>query len=152
MADASTGTFFTLRLDTLEIGRWTSCQGLGIQVAITQRQEGGTNGFVHQLPGQVSYTNIKLTRTVDADSPRLAAWLSRNAFEMRSRAHTAEIVATYADGSQICSWKLNRVVPVSWTGPSFSIDDTKPATETLELAHHGFLDTLQALPASVSGA
>ena len=38
------------------------------------------------------------------------------------------------------TWTLMGVVPVRWTGPSMSVDSAKVATETLELAHHGFLE------------
>ena len=39
------------------------------------------------------------------------------------------------------TWTLTGVIPVRWTGPSLSVDSPKVATETLELAHHGFLET-----------
>lgn len=44
-----------------------------------------------------------------------------------------------ADGTVVCSWGLDQVIPVKWTGPSFGVDSAKVATESLELAHHGFL-------------
>jgi hypothetical protein len=31
------------------------------------------------------------------------------------------------------------VIPVKWQGPSFSAESAKVATETLEIAHHGFM-------------
>jgi hypothetical protein len=31
------------------------------------------------------------------------------------------------------------VVPVRWTGPALNLDSPKVATETIEIAHHGFL-------------
>jgi hypothetical protein len=34
------------------------------------------------------------------------------------------------------------VVPVRWTGPSLNPDSPKVATETVEIAHHGFLLTV----------
>ncbi len=38
----------------------------------------------------------------------------------------------------VASWGLLGVIPVRWTGPSLNLDSPKVATETLELAHHGF--------------
>ena len=32
------------------------------------------------------------------------------------------------------------VFPVRWSGPNLDIDTAKVATETLELAHNGFLE------------
>ena len=35
-----------------------------------QREEGGNNGFVWQLPTRIKYTNVKLSRPVGKDSRR----------------------------------------------------------------------------------
>ena len=43
-----------------------------------------------------------------------------------------------AERKVVASWGLLGVVPVRWTGPSLNLDSPKVATETLELAHHGF--------------
>ena len=52
---------------------------------------------------------------------------------------TAHIVAMTADEEEIWEWTLSDVIPVRWQGPSLSAESAKVATETLELAHHGFL-------------
>ena len=44
-----------------------------------------------------------------------------------------------ADGTVVAEWSLLDVVPVRWTGPALSADQPKVLTETLEIAHHGFL-------------
>ncbi len=38
-------------------------------------------------------------------------------------------------------WTLTGVIPVRWQGPAFSADSPALATETLEIAHHGFTVT-----------
>ena len=43
-----------------------------------------------------------------------------------------------ADGAVVARWALLEVVPVRWSGPSLSTESPKVATETLEVAHHGF--------------
>ena len=52
---------------------------------------------------------------------------------------TAVIQAMRADGKVVAEWSLIDVVPVRWTGPSLNADQPKVLTETLEIAHHGFL-------------
>jgi hypothetical protein len=47
----------------------------------------------------------------------------------------------------VATWGLIDVVPVRWTGPSLNPDSPKVATETVEIAHHGFL-LAQAGPAA----
>ena len=52
----------------------------------------------------------------------------------------AEIIVKNHDAKPVFTWTLTGVIPVRWTGPSLSVDSPKVATETLELAHHGFLE------------
>jgi phage tail-like protein len=92
----------------------------------------------------MSFSHVKLTRPINSKSPVLAAWMTAHAYDVQNGtqrgAHTANIQARTVDGTVVCSWKLDRVIPVSWTGPSFDVDSPKVALETLELAHHGFMD------------
>jgi len=41
---------------------------------------------------------------------------------------------------KVTSWKLKGVYPVKWKGPNLNAKGHEIATETLELAHEGFLD------------
>ncbi len=52
---------------------------------------------------------------------------------------SAQIVAPRPNGEAVATWTLRDVLPVKWSGPQLSVDSAKVATETLELAHHGFL-------------
>ena len=40
-----------------------------------QREEGGNNGLVWQLPTRMKYTNIKLSRPIGPDSATLTKWI-----------------------------------------------------------------------------
>jgi phage tail-like protein len=120
-----------------DLGTFMSCEGLGAEVVLEQREEGGNNGFVHQLPVRMKYTNVKLTRPVNSSSAEVARWFASMEGEIERT--TAEITALGVDGKAITSWKLKGVIPVRWQGPALNVDNAKVATETLELAHHGFL-------------
>ena len=129
---------FSVKIDDAELGSFNSCDGLGCEVVIEQREEGGNNSFVWQLPTRIKYGNVKLTRPVGKDSAKLTAWLA--SFATGVKRHTATISARASDDSKIvASWHLDGVIPVRWTGPQLSLDSPKVATETIELAHHGFL-------------
>jgi phage tail-like protein len=128
---------FVVRIDDHDLGAFTSCDGLGCEVVMEQREEGGNFGHVWQLPTRLKYTNVKLSRPVTADSAKLTRWFATLASGIKRR--TATIEARTLAGEVIASWSLVDVVPVRWTGPQLSPDSQKPATETLELAHHGFL-------------
>jgi len=119
------------------LGLFNTCEGLGLEVVIEQREEGGNNGFVWQLPTRIKYSNIKLSRPVGKYSAQLTAWLC--SFATGGERHTAVITAMTTDGDAVATWKLDRVIPVRWSGPSLNPDTPKVAIETVELAHHGFL-------------
>jgi phage tail-like protein len=137
-ADTAVSVFFEVHIDGHDLGAFTGCDGLGCEVTIEQREEGGLNSFVHQLPGRIKYSNVKLTRPINADSTKVATWLASMAVEVKRS--QAEIVAKNHDAKRVASWSLTGVVPIRWSGPSLSVESPKVATETLELAHHGFLE------------
>ena len=144
-SDPAVSLFFSVSIDTdqhpkvgVDLGDFTSCDGLGFEVAVEQREEGGNNGFVHQLPGRIKYSNIKLTRPLNRDSAVVAKWFSSmGGTIVRTQ---AVITARRPDGKAVATWTLRGVIPVKWSGPQLSVDTAKVAMETLELAHHGFLD------------
>ncbi|MBK6871292.1 MAG: phage tail protein [Kineosporiaceae bacterium] len=127
---------FSVQIDGIDLGTFTSCDGLGIEVVLEQREEGGTNGFVWQLPTRLKFSNIKLSRALGKDSRKVAEWFTQVATGLGPG--TASIVARGTDDRPVARWNLAGVVPVRWTGPSFNLDSPKIAMETIEIAHHGF--------------
>ena len=135
--DPAVSVCFAVSIDDNNLGTFNSCEGLGCEVVLEQREEGGNNGFVWQLPTRIKYSNIKLSRPVNKDTVEIAKWISSIAKGVSPK--TATISAMTADGVVVASWGLMGVVPVRWTGPSLNLDSPKVATETLEIAHHGIL-------------
>ena len=135
--DPAVAVAFSVKIDDNELGAFNSCDGLGVEVVLEQREEGGNNGFVWQLPTRIKYANVKLSRPVGRDSAKLTAWLA--SFATGVKRQTATITARTNDGEIVASWNLDGVIPVRWSGPQLSLDSPKVATETVELAHHGFL-------------
>lgn len=133
----TSAVYFKVKLDACDLGSFISCSGLSFEVKVEKREEGGNQGFVHQLPGGISYSNVKFTRPLNSDSAKIAEWFAQMAGGVTRS--TAEITALAPDGAEIATWKLTGVIPVRWSGPEFSADSAKPATETFEIAHHGFL-------------
>ena len=128
--------YFQVEIDQHRLGIFTSCEGLGCEVVVEAREEGGNNDFVHQLPVRMKYTNIKLTRPLDKDTENVANWFATMTGPL-TRA-TGHITALTAELTPMATWHLNGIIPVRWQGPSFNAESAKMATETLELAHHGF--------------
>lgn len=129
---------FAVTVDGIELGSFNSCDGLGIEVVIEQREEGGNNTFVHQLPTRLKYPNIKLSRPLTSETEKVAQWFQSMSTGVTRK--TGQIVAMRADGSVVARWGLTGVVPVRWSGPSLNPDSPKVATETIEIAYHGFAE------------
>ncbi len=138
-ADPAVSVCFSVTVDRDDLGTFTACDGLGCEVVIEQREEGGNQLFVHQLPGRLKYPNVKLTRAVNADTEKVARWFASMARGGVQRTE-ARIVARTQDGTPVASWGLLGVIPVRWTGPQLGVDSPKVATETVEIAHHGFIE------------
>lgn len=90
------------------------------------------------MPTRVTFSTIRLTRPLTAETARVAAWISSIATGITRP--TAQIAALRADGSIVAQWGLIEVLPVRWTGPTLDPANPAVATETLEIAHHGFTD------------
>jgi phage tail-like protein len=134
--DTAVSVCYVVKLDGEDLGTFASCEGLGCEVVMETREEGGNNGMVWQLPTRLKYPNIKLTRNLGRDTEKIAKWFAGMATGYQRRTGTVE--AMRADGSLIATWELREVVPVRWSGPSLSPDQSKVVTETIEIAHHGF--------------
>jgi phage tail-like protein len=135
--DPAVSVCFGVSIDSDDLGVFTSCEGLGIEVVLESREEGGNNGMVWQLPSRLKYPNVKLSRPLTKQTVKVSQWFMNliNGYEPQ----TAIISAMTADGTIVARWGLFGVVPVRWTGPSLNLDSAKVATETVEIAHHGFL-------------
>ncbi|MFF9454691.1 phage tail protein [Streptomyces flaveolus] len=136
--DPGSTIWFTLTIDGESLGYFNGCEGLSSQVEVEQRQEGGNNGFVWQLPTRVTFSTIRLTRPLTPDTAKVAKWIS--SVQTGIKRPTAQISALRADGSLVARWGLMEVLPVSWQGPSLDPASPAVATEVLEIAHHGFTD------------
>lgn len=137
MPDLSAQLYFEVRIDGVQFGSFTGCEGLSAEYDITEYQEGGENDFVHRIPGRLKYPTIKLTRPLNAESKNLATWFASYRDSVSRR--TGAITAYDSNGDAVSTWELDEVCPVRWSGPNLSVDQGAPATETLELAHNGFI-------------
>jgi len=144
MRDPAVAYMFKVEIDGKQLGLWNSFEGLGMETTIETREEGGNNAYVHQLPGRLKFTNVKISRPVGRDSSLVAEWIAGMADSVRRT--TAMICALGPDNREVVSWSLDGVVPVRWTGPAFNVESTKLAVETLELAYHGFIEAAKPAP------
>lgn len=128
---------YKVTIDGRDLGAFSSCEGMGVEVVMESREEGGNNGYVWQLPSRLKYPNVKLSRPLGKQTSQITSWIAE--IVTGYQRHTATIEAMTANGTVVATWSLNEVVPVRWTGPQLSPDQPKVLTETLEIAHHGFI-------------
>lgn len=137
------GGTFIVEIDGDPVGRFTEVSGLEVSVAVEEIAEGGVNGYVHKLPGRMSWPNIRLARGVTQNDAFLA-WLNRSSGEGFAGAghkldrRTVAITMTGLDGTRLRTWELEGAFAVSWSGPRFASTSDEMLTEELEIAHHGF--------------
>ena len=74
--DTAVSVCFVVKIDDVNLGAFSSCDGLGCEVVLESREEGGNNVHLWQLPSRLKYSNIKLTRALGAETSKIAAWVS----------------------------------------------------------------------------
>ena len=92
--DPAVSVCFSVTIGSKELGTFISCEGLGVEVVLEQREEGGFNSQVWQLPTRLKYTNIKLSRPLGPDTKKIAEWFASMTTGVKRR--TATIVARNA--------------------------------------------------------
>jgi phage tail-like protein len=135
---------FKVIVDSLPLGNFSKCEGLKASYEMKAYEEGGQNGFVHQLPGRIKYENITLTRPIDEQSKGVAAWFA--SFRIGVKRGHAQIAVLDAADEEVMNWTLSGVVPVSWSAGAVDVSANGVVTETLVLSHEGFMDAGMALP------
>lgn len=138
---------FRVSVQGVDLGNWATCQGLNVTFNPVPMESGGDYGYIHYLPGQVKWGNVKVTRAMSSkESKKLQDWLSGQVEQLNAAEGniayddgTATITLLDAHGEEVIHWDLRGVHPNSWTGPSFDAASSKIAIETLELVHEGFL-------------
>lgn len=141
--EPTTTGWFLLEVDGVELGTFREVRGLQLTVDVQTYVEGGQNGFVHRLPGTMTWPNLVFSRGMIA-SDALFTWVANSSGEgfaangnkvVRS---TGAVTAISYTGDRLRAWEFDDVFAVRWTGPDFSVDAETQLVEELEVAHNGF--------------
>jgi phage tail-like protein len=135
----ATSVRFRVVIGAVDLGSFTTCDGLACEVEVEEHWEGGLDTRPWILPSRLRYSHIVLTRPLTAATVEVWQWVQAQVSQPVPT--VGQIAALAPDHSPIARWSLDRVLPVRWTGPSFTAEASQAAMETLELAHHGFLAT-----------
>lgn len=135
---------FLIEVDGKEIGRFTEVSGLQAEIDVETIEEGGENGFVHKLPGRMTWPNLVLKRGL-TQNDTLFSWLNKSSGDgfngqgNKLTRSTAAVTLMSQSGKRLRAWELEGAFPVKWSGPSFAVSSSDMAIEELEIAHHGFV-------------
>jgi phage tail-like protein len=109
---------------------FTELSGLQVEMQVMEYQEGGTNTFVHRLPGPLKVGNITLKHGLTKSNDFLK-WC------MNIERKNVTVVMYDVAGQPVVRWHFNKAYAVKWTGPSFTADSTAMAIESVEITHQG---------------
>lgn len=123
---------------TYDLGYWQKASGLSVTWATCRYQAGDQGNEFWLYPGTTTYENIKLTRPISPASNVTQAWLSATSANMMPLSGAIMLCASM--GVPVITWRLYQFFPVNWQVGEFTAENGRVVTETLELAHTGFLD------------
>lgn len=131
------------------LGNWQKVSGLSVKWEACPFRAGDQGNALWIYPGLTKYENIKLTRPVSADSNKTQDWLTATSTKMTPMSGSIQLCGS--DATVLVTWTIPQFFPVSWAISEFTADTGKVITETLELAHTGFLpDQVKANTPSVN--
>lgn len=142
-SEPTINSYFLFEVDGVEIGYFTEVSGLTVSLTVEEVHEGGQNGFVHQMPGRMTWPHLVFKRGITA-SDALFSWMNKSSGEgfagngNKLTRSTGAVTVLDAEGTRLRAWDLHDVYPVRWIGPEFSATSNEPLQEQLEVAHHGF--------------
>ena len=129
---------FLVKADDCTIGRFAHCHGLAVEYEVEEYAEGGQNAFVHKLRGRMRYPNLVLSRGITHETG-LMDWFMKN--QSVGKRGNISVSLLGPDGSPVRRWGFQSAYPVRWEGPVLNARSHTAATETLEIAHRGFVLT-----------
>jgi len=121
---------------------FTELSGLQVEMVLTDYEEGGTNNFVHRLPGRLKVGNITLKHGL-TKSNEFLQWCLAAALKKPMDRRNVTVALYDQKGNAVVKWNFIRAFPVKWVGPQFTADSTSVAIESVELAHEGLTPDTQ---------
>lgn len=127
---------FVVEIDGLLTGGFQEVRGLESTIETEEYEEGGLNGYVHQLPGRTRYTPLVLSHGL-TDLETLYNWYEYISRGVILRRHLTIMLLDHR-GLPAMWWDVRDAFPVKWTGPTLNATQGGDvAVEAIELVHRG---------------
>ncbi len=135
-----TGARFMVQIGAVPVAAFAEVSGLSATVQTLEVKEGGSNGASLQLPGRVTWTNLSLKKGRARGSVLWEWFLDVSQGTIVRKDITIMLVSTLGIPKAI--WNFSNAFPVKWTGPTFDASSGDKAFDTIELAHEGYIRTI----------
>ncbi len=119
-----------------DLGSWSRVGGLEVTYDSVEYRVGDSNQ-VWTVPGITKYKQITLSRATGPDSGLVQDWLAETS--RHPKVFSGCIQLQTVVGIPLVEWTLKSFVPVGWKIAEMESKASTVVTETLTLAHTGFL-------------
>jgi phage tail-like protein len=121
-----------------DLGSWAKVSGLDVSWDLAEYRSGdSSNSFLRHLRDSFDTGTVTLSRSASSESELVRDWLNQLAPSRESV--IVNITLIDGVGEPVASWELQGVLPLNWTISGFGFNGSNVATETLVLAHEGFI-------------
>jgi phage tail-like protein len=106
--------------------------GLTAEIEVEKYQEGGENGFQHNLPKPAKFPNLVLKRGLLTDS-KMIDWLNNAIQNFKFEPKDVTVILMNASGEPLVAWEFKGAYPIKWDISAFNAMDNSIVSETIEL-------------------
>jgi phage tail-like protein len=123
----------------VDLGSWSKATGLAVTFDLAEyRSRYHANSFRRRLHASFDNGTVTLSRAASSERALVQEWLAQLA-QSHDSATTLHMTLIDGSGEPVTSWELTGVIPLHWQISAFDAGQSKVATETLVLAHAGFI-------------
>jgi phage tail-like protein len=126
--------YFTVEIDGIQTDRFFSCEGLEIETAVYELENGGLNTTTHKFKGRTHSPNIILKKGINKNN-ELVKWLQRNQNDSKLEKKTLSIILMDLAGIEIKRWNLKNAFPCRWKVDVLNTHDNSFPVEIIEIAY-----------------
>jgi len=106
---------FRIEIQGVDQGHFTECHGLAARVRPIRYREGGDQGSVRAIPGQVDYAEVTLRYGL-TDSAELWNWFQSTVTGRVERKNVTIVVLSADAATDAVRWDLEDSWPCEWRG------------------------------------
>ena len=135
--DPSPSFRFGVKIDGIDVARFSECSGLELEMETFEYKEGGLNSRVHRLPGRVKFTNLTLKKGIAKDGADLYKWVTDTVAGQLSVKPVTVTLYDLSGQNPLRTWNYVGAYPVKWSAVALNAEQNAIAIESLVLAHQG---------------